>query len=144
MGEDSEGLLGLGKVNHHLVGEVVLRDKRNGYTLDVGASIIESEKEKARVTYKGERGYQPKMGFLFEAGLILEDEFRDGNVRARIGAVNFIDRCFAAMPRGKSLTYLRSDSAFYQTGVINLCFERDKLFTITADHNKGMKKLSKL
>lgn len=143
MGEDSEGLLGLGKVNHHLVGEVVLRDKRNGYTFDVDTSIIESEKEEVRVTYKGEKGYQPQMGFLFEAGLILEDEFRNGNVRARIGAVNFIERCFAAMPRGKSITYLHSDSAFYQAGVMNLCFERDRLFTITADQDKGVKETIK-
>ncbi len=29
MGENGRGLSGLGKVNHHLVREVVLRDKRN-------------------------------------------------------------------------------------------------------------------
>ena len=43
MGQDGEGLSGLGKVNHHLVNEVVKRDKRNNYTLDVDASVIESE-----------------------------------------------------------------------------------------------------
>ena len=44
MGQDGEGLCGLGKVNHHLVSEVIKRDKRTNYTLDVDASIIESEK----------------------------------------------------------------------------------------------------
>ncbi len=28
------------------------------------------------------------------------------------------------MPRGKSITYIRSDSALYQSGVIDLCFEQ--------------------
>ncbi len=56
--------------------EVVLRDGRNDYTLDVDASIIALEKEEAKVTYKGEKGYQPQTGFLFEAGLVLEDGFR--------------------------------------------------------------------
>jgi hypothetical protein len=58
-------------VNHHLVKQVILKDSRNGYTLDVDASIIASEKEQAKVTYKGEKGYQPQMGFLSEAGLII-------------------------------------------------------------------------
>ncbi len=45
MGEDGEGFSGLGRVNHYLVSEVILRDKRNSYTLDVDASVIESVKE---------------------------------------------------------------------------------------------------
>jgi hypothetical protein len=68
MGEGGKGLSGLGRVNHHLVSEVVLRDKRNGYTLDVDASIIESEKEDAKLTYKGEKGYQPKWAFSLNLG----------------------------------------------------------------------------
>jgi hypothetical protein len=48
--------------------EVILKDQRNGYTLDVDSSIIESEKEEAKVTYKGEKGYQKelKIGFGME------------------------------------------------------------------------------
>jgi hypothetical protein len=139
IGKDTKGLSGLGKVNHHLVREVILKDQRNGYTLDVDASIIESEKEEAKVTYKGEKGYQPQMGFLFEAGLIIEDEFRDGNIPAGARMVDFIKKCFEAMPVSKTITYLRGDSALYQAGVINLCFERGTLFTITADQDKGVK-----
>lgn len=139
MGQDSKGLSGLGRVNRHLVREVILRDRRIDYTLDVDASIIASEKEEAKVTYKGEKGYQPQMGFLFEAGLILEDEFREGNIPAQAEAVSFVEKCFKAMPVSKSIAYLRSDSAFYQAGVINLCFERNKLFTITADQDRGVK-----
>ena len=33
----------------------------------------------------------------------------------------------------------RSDSAAYQAGVINRCFEHDMLFTITADQDKSVK-----
>jgi len=139
MGEISKGLSGLGKVNHHLVREVIGRDNRKGYTLDVDASIIESEKEEAKVTYKGEKGYQPQLGFLFETGLIIEDEFREGNIPAGAGMVDFIKKCFEAMPLSRTITYLRGDSALYQAGVMNLCFERGTLFTITADQDKGVK-----
>lgn len=143
VGEGNKGLYGLSKVNHHLVSEVIRRGKRNSYTLDVDATVIEAEKEGARVTYKGMRGYQPQIGFLSEAGLVLEDEFREGNIPASADAVSFLKKCFAAMPYGKSIDYLRSDSAFYQAGVINLCFERNTLFTITADQDKGVKETIK-
>ena len=139
MGKDSKGLSALGKVNHHLVKEIILRDKRSSYTLDVDATVIESAKEEAKVTYKGGKGYQPQMGFIFEAGLVLEDDFRDGNIPAQAEAVSFIEKCLAAMPSGKTITYLRSDSALYQAGVINCCFGHNTLFTITADQDKGVK-----
>lgn len=142
-GGDGKGLDGLGKVNHHLVTEVVLRDNRSSYTLDVDATIIEAHKEEAKVTYKGEKGYQPQIGFLFEVGLVLEDEFREGNVPAGAGGADFVEKCFDTMPTGKSIGYLRSDSALYQAGVINLCFERNTLFTITADQDKGVKETIK-
>jgi hypothetical protein len=143
MGEDTNGLSGLAKVNRHLVKEVILKDQRNGYTLDVDASIIASEKEEAKVTYKGEKGYQPQMGFLSEAGLIIEDEFREGNIPAGAGMVDFIQKCCEAMPVSKTITSLRGDSALYQAGVINFCSERGTLFTITADQDKGVKETVK-
>lgn len=44
------------------------------------------------------------MAFLFEVGLVLEDEFREGNVPAGAGAVSFVKKCFDAMPASKSLS----------------------------------------
>lgn len=58
------------------------------------------------------------MGFLFETGLIGEDEFREGNIPARVNAVSFLKKCFSVLPAGKSINYLRSDGAFYQAGVV--------------------------
>jgi hypothetical protein len=68
MGEDTNGLSGLGKVNHHLVKQVILKDQRNGYTLDVGASIIASEKEQAKVTYKGRKVTSLRWVFFLKPG----------------------------------------------------------------------------
>jgi hypothetical protein len=138
MGESGEGLLGLGRVSRHVVTETMRRDGREGYTLDVDSSIIEAEKEEAQFTYKGERGYQPQMGFVFELGLILEDEFREGNVPAQAGAVGFLKKCFEAMPEGKYIEYVRVDSAYYQAEVMNLCFDEGKWFTITADKDRAV------
>lgn len=51
---------------------VVLWNKRDSYTLDIDAAVIESEKGAARVTCKGEDGYQPQLGFVFEVGQVNE------------------------------------------------------------------------
>ena len=139
MGEDGEGLEGLGRVNKHEVGEVLRRDARTEYTLDVDATVIEADKEEARWTYKKEKGYQPVLGFLFDLGLIIADEFRDGNVPAQAGAVEFLGLCQRMMSKGKRIAYYRADSASYQAGVIDRCFADNILFTITADQDRAVK-----
>ena len=143
MGEDGRGLWGLGKVSQHVVWEVLRRDNRAEYTLDNDATVIEAEKAGARWTYKKEKGYQPLLGFLFELGLVLGDEFRDGNVPAQARAVEFLDFCRGMMPKGKRIGYYRADSASYQAEVINLCFDHKMLFTITADQDKAVKEAIK-
>ncbi len=143
MGKDGRGLLGLGKVNRHMLAEILKRDKRTEYTLDTDATVIESEKEEAKWTYKKEKGYQPLLGFLFELGLVLGDEFRDGNIPAGGGAVEFLEACCGMMPKGKRIAYFRSDSAAYQAKVINWCFEHKVLFTITVDKDKAVKETIK-
>lgn len=143
MGQDRRGLCGLSRVNDGVVKRVLERDSRQDYTLDPDATVIEVEKEEAQWTYKKEKGYQPLVGFLFEAGLVLHDEFRDGNVPAGAGAVAFLEACRQRMPRDKRIGYLRSDSAFYQAGVLNWCEDNRVLFTVTADQDKAVKEVIK-
>jgi hypothetical protein len=138
MSWDGRGLSGLGKVNDHMVAEVLKRDHRTEYTLDNDATVIESEKQEARWTYKKEKGYQPLLGFLFELGLALGDEFREGDVPAGAGALEFLELCQRKMPRGKRIGYYRADSASYQARVINFCFDHQMLFTITADKDEAV------
>jgi len=147
-GSDGRGLPGLGKVNDHVVKKILKQDPGTEYTLDHDATIIESEKDAARYTYKKEKGYQPFLGFLYELGIILDDEFRDGNVPAGVGALESLIRCDNKMPAGKRIAYFRADSASYQAGVINYCLREDKygkrkLFTITADKDEAVKKAIK-
>jgi len=143
MGENSRGLSGLGRVNAHMVKKVLKKDPRAEYTLDQDATIIESEKYEALYTYKKEKGYQPFLSCLFESGLIIDDDFRDGNVPAGFGALEAMKRCDRKMPEGKRIACYRGDSASYQAKVINYCFLTDrygkkKLFTITADKDAAV------
>jgi len=147
-GENRQGLSGLGRVNDHMVKKVLKKDPRTEYTLDQDATIIESEKYEARYTYKKEKGYQPFLSCLFELGLILDDDFRDGNVPAGFGALEAMQRCDRKMPEGKRIAYYRGDSASFQAKVINYCFLADrygkkKLFTITARKDEAVMKAIK-
>jgi hypothetical protein len=134
------------------------RSKTVDYTLDVDATIIESEKEAAHWTYKKVKGYQPILGFLQQTevgqlpeatgdtgqssplrGLIVADEFREGNVPAGAGAVAFLKRCKEKLPADKRLKALRSDSAFYQAEVFNWCQSEGVHFVICADQDSAVK-----
>jgi len=138
MGQDGKGTAGLERVNDHMIRRGVKWDKRGEYTLDVDAVVIESEKSEAQWTYKKEKGYQPLLGFLFELGLVIKDEFREGNVPAGSGIKGFVESCCGKMPEGKRIGYLRSDSAGYQAEVIDFCMEKRILFTITADKDRAV------
>ena len=140
MGQNGEGMLGLERVNEHMVREGLKRDRRTLYTLDVDAVVIESEKEEARWTYKKEKGYQPLLGFLFELGLVIKDDFREGNVPAGSGTKAFLESCCNKMPEGKRIGYFRSDSAWYQADVVNFCTKNGILFTITGDKDSAVMK----
>ena len=53
-------------------------------TLDVDAHLVESSKSTALPTYEGFRGFQPALVSWAETGLVLADQFRDGNVPASV------------------------------------------------------------
>lgn len=138
--EGSEGMEG---INTEVVQKILVKDKEERYTLDVDATVIEAEKKEAQWTYKKVKGYQPILGFLKENSLCLGYEFRQGNVPASFGAVEFLERCERACPEGKEISYIRSDSAFYRADVINWCEVRGKKYTITADKDKGVREAIK-
>ena len=52
--------------------------------MDLDATVIESQKQEAWMTYLGDKGYQPVTVYWAEEDLILADEFRDGNVPAEM------------------------------------------------------------
>lgn len=129
------GLDGLAAVNRDLLRRGMKRDGRTGYTLDIDASQIVAEKDEAKFTYKGERGYMPIVGHLAENGLVVGDEFRPGNDSPGARNLEFIEYCAAQMPDGKRIRHLRADSASYQAAIFNWCEHPDNAmsFAIGAD-----------
>jgi hypothetical protein len=132
------GLKGLGVVNQRLIKRGMKKDGIKHYTLDIDATGIEAEKEAAKMTYKGYRGYMPMVGHLAENGLVVGDEFREGNEAPAAKNLEFIKYCRKQMPDGKGIKYLRADSATYQAEVINYCDEKGIEFAIGADLDKAV------
>ena len=132
------GLSGLEKVNRRLLKRAMRYDGLTGYTLDMDATGICAEKQSAKMTYKGFKGYMPIVGHLAENGLVVGDEFREGNVAPARRNLAFIKHCVRQMPKGKKITALRSDSAAYQAEIINYCEQEGITFAIGADLDEAV------
>jgi hypothetical protein len=118
--EETAPLEGLGRVNRDLVQRCGERcpDQRIA-TVDQDATIIESHKRQALPTYEGVRGYQPMLAVWAETGLVLADEFRDGNVPAMMAPRKVAQAAFAALPSTVQEYYYRGDSACHETDLVN-------------------------
>jgi hypothetical protein len=117
---ENEALQGLGQVNRDLIQALGARcaDQKIA-TVDQDATIIGSHKREAKPTYEGERGYQPMLAVWAETGVVLADEFRDGNVPAQMEPLNAAKRAFAALPPRVETYYFRGDSACHEARLVN-------------------------
>ena len=135
---ESAGLGGLREVVRHSARTYVAAVRPGpAVTLDVDAHLVESSKRSALPTYEGYRGYQPRLVAWAEAGLVLADEFRDGNVPAATGIRDLVDEAFAALPTRASAdpwrVSVRSDSAAYERTVLDHWDGRGWRFAVSAD-----------
>jgi len=126
------GLASLTKVNRRGLKRGLKYDGIAGYTLDIDATGIHAEKQSAKMTYKGYRGYMPIVGHLAETGLIIGDEFREGNSAPADRNLDFIKYCKQQLPKNKCIKAIRTDSAGYQAGIINYCNAKGMSFAIGA------------
>jgi len=136
--QESEALRGLGEVNEELVAAVQRRSPESSATLDIDATIIESDKVQAAKTYEGTKGYQPITVVWAEQDLVVAEQFRDGNVPAQAGVLPVLKRAIEALPAAVERLYVRSDSAAYQHEVMDWCEEDIQgrppvIFAISAD-----------
>lgn len=141
---ESGALLGLARVQQHLVERVNAHRGARIATLEMDATIIESHKVDAMPHYEGGRGYQPEVVYWVEQDLIVADEFRDGNVPAGMRPLDVIRRGFEALPTTVQARRFRGDSACYETETLRWlcdpanCIER---FTISADMSPALRAL---
>jgi hypothetical protein len=132
---ESAGLTGLREVNRRVVAAYVgaVQPQRE-VTLDVDAHLVETAKAEAKVCYEGYKAYQPMEVVWAETGLVLADEFREGNVPACKDIKRMVDEAYAALPPGEWQVRVRSDSAAYEPeGILDHWQEQSWEFGVSAD-----------
>ena len=130
-------LQGLAHANRRLVAWLQERAPQTVATLDVDATILESQKRSALSTYDGRIGYQPVVALWAEQDVILADEFRDGNVPAGTGNRRLAGRAVAALPPGVDQILVRADSA-YEHALLRWLDARGFGYGISADMSREL------
>jgi hypothetical protein len=114
-------LEGLVRVNQELVGWVQKKSPEKAATLDMDATLVETQKSKAWYCYQHFKAYQPLTTYWAEQGLVLHSEFRDGNVPAGYQQLRVLKEALALLPEGVEQVRLRSDTAGYQQELLRYC-----------------------
>lgn len=109
-------------------------------TLDVDAQLVETSKANAQYCYKGYRAFQPVEVEWAETGLVLADEFRQGNVLAGHGMKEMVDAAYDMLPPRQWRVRVRSDSAAYQQDVLDYWQKRGWGFAVSADMSRQLRK----
>ncbi len=142
----NEALKGLCEVNTDLIGFVQSNGIERTATLDMDATLVETEKVSALRCYEGYAAYQPINTWWAEQGLVLHTEFRDGNVPAGFEQRRVLEEALKSVPKGVAKVRMRSDTAGYQHDLLRYCDEEDNKrcgrieFTVGCDVSAEFKK----
>jgi hypothetical protein len=98
-------------------------------TLDMDATLVETEKRDALFSYEGYRAYQPLNTWWAEQDVVVHTEFRDGDVPAGYEPLRVLKEALRVLPEGVKKVRVRSDTAGYQHDLMKYCEEgEDKRF----------------
>ena len=137
VGRSAQGMQGLVNINKTILAAGLY--KRKQITLDIDATVIESNQRAAQFTYKKYRGYTPMIGHIGETGQVVATEFREGNESANKKNLEFIQRCQSALPDGVSVSHVRIDAAGYQAAVINHAVDNGMGFALRTKMDSSVK-----
>jgi hypothetical protein len=142
----NECLQALRKVNPDLLRFAQRKSPQTEATLEMDASIVETFKQDALFSYKGNSSVQPLSVRWAELDLVAHSEFRDGNVPAAYQNLRVLQETLKVLPRGVQKVYFKSDTAAYQKELLVYCAEGQNErfgvieFTVGADVTAEFKK----
>jgi len=147
--KESAPLAAMATANVALLHALAAQTRVTRATLDHDATIQESHKKEALAHDKGGRGYPPSAMHWAELGVVVADEYRDGNVPAAMSNLPRIQRGFATLPATVALRYFRADSACYEDKVLKWLANPRRQdgptgtlgFTISADMTEPLRRV---
>jgi len=138
---ESSGLAGLRELNKQVIRTCVNNLKPGmDITLDVDAQLVETNKSDAKYCYEGYKAFQAMKVVWAETLLVLNDEFRDGNVSVRKDIERVVDEAVNMLPKGEWRINVRSDSAAYDQDILKHWDEQHWRFAVSADMYAPLKK----
>jgi hypothetical protein len=108
-------------VNKDFISFVQKHKRQRTATLDMDATLVETNKSDALYCYKGFKSYQPLNTWWAEQEMVLHTEFRDGNVPAGYDQLRVFIEALECLPEGIKEVMLRSDTAGYQHNLMKYC-----------------------
>ena len=121
----NEHLAGLEQVNKEICASLNSVNPYKTATLDMDATLVETNKNNALWCYKGFKSYQPLNTWWYEQGVILHTQFRDGNVPAGFKQLSVFKKALDCLPESVEKVKLRSDTAGYQHDFLRYCEKGD-------------------
>jgi hypothetical protein len=128
--ESNEHLSGLYQLMPHFLRFMQLNHPVDVATLDIDATIVESNKCEALYSYKKFKGFQPFNVWWNEQHLAVHSEFRDGNVKSGFENKRVVEESLNNLPSdmGIKQVYLRGDSEAKQYELMDFCENGDERF----------------
>lgn len=137
---DTKNKKKLEKVLEDLAVKAMGKSSLKEFTFDIDWTLIESGKNSADWSYKGEKGYGVLLGFIYELGICITVDYRPGNIPPCVGIAKQIKKAAELAKRaGKKIKGVRSDSAGHSKEVFNLCLKKEIDFYISVDQNSLVK-----
>ncbi len=128
---ENEALRGLWEVNGAMLCWMQRRWPQREATLDMDATLVETQKREALASYQKTKAYQPLTTYGWETESVVHSEFRDGNVPAGYEQLRVMREALRHLPRGVKTVRLRSDTAGYQQELLKYCAEgKDERFGV--------------
>ena len=119
----NEHLQNLQRVNTDMIAFSHKKNPQKRATLDMDATLVETQKRQSLFCYEGYKAYQPLNTYWFEQNIIVDSEFRDGNVPAGYEQLRVFKEGLKRLPEGVEEVFLRSDTAGYQHELLRYCAE---------------------
>lgn len=117
----NEHLRAFEKVTADFLAFMQRHNRQTMATLDMDATLVETNKSEALFCYKGYRAYQPFNTWWAEQGMVVHTEFRDGNVPAGFEQTRLLAEALMLLPEGVEKVRVRSDTAAYQHKLLRYC-----------------------
>ncbi len=114
-------LRGFAKVNRDFLAFAQKNNPQETATLDMDATLVETNKSDALFCYKCFKAYQPLNTWWAEQEMVVNTEFRDGNVPAGYEQLRVFKEALVLLPEGIKKVRMRSDTAGYQHDLLKYC-----------------------